>query len=72
MNGRAGEHYECSRDAAIRDGAAADQADKVALTALGDAKRANRQYRKVLLTSWKRGCSGKAPGNRGRFARGRW
>jgi hypothetical protein len=45
------EHYECSRDAAIGDGAGADQADEVALTALGDARRANRQYRKVLLTS---------------------
>lgn len=45
------EHYECTRDAAIRDGATADKADELALTALGDAKTANRQYRKVLLTS---------------------
>ncbi|MGA2114641.1 MAG: hypothetical protein ABSH56_07815 [Bryobacteraceae bacterium] len=45
------EHYECARDAAIGDGAGADQADELALTALGDARKANRQYRKVLLTS---------------------
>ncbi|MBZ5601535.1 MAG: hypothetical protein LAO79_04440 [Acidobacteriia bacterium] len=46
-----GEHYESAREAAIDGGAAADQADQIALTALGDAKSANRQYRSVLLTS---------------------
>lgn len=37
--------------AALESGATADEAEEVALTALGDAKRANRQYHKVLLTS---------------------
>jgi hypothetical protein len=45
------EHYESAREAALESGATADQAEEVASTALGDAKRANRQYRKVLLTS---------------------
>jgi len=45
------EHYESAREAAMDGGATADQADLLALTALGDAKTANRQYRKVLLTS---------------------
>ena len=45
------EHYESARDAAINGGATADEADQLALTALGDAKTANRQYRSVLLTS---------------------
>jgi hypothetical protein len=45
------EHFESTRDAAIVDGATAEQADTFALKALGDAKAANRQYRRVLLTS---------------------
>jgi hypothetical protein len=45
------EHYESSREAAMSGGATADEADRLALTALGDAKAANCQYRKVLLTS---------------------
>jgi len=45
------QHYEAARDAAITEGAAADEADRSALNALGDAKTANRQYRRVLLTS---------------------
>jgi hypothetical protein len=45
------EHFESTRDAAIGDGATPDQADSLALTALGDAKAANSQYRRVLLTS---------------------
>jgi hypothetical protein len=45
------EHYESAREAAIWGGATADEADRSALTALGDATAANRQYRKVLLTS---------------------
>lgn len=35
----------------MNGGASADQADLSAVTALGDAKTANRQYRNVLLTS---------------------
>jgi hypothetical protein len=45
------EHYESERQAAINRGATAEQADYLAVTTLGNAKTANRQYRKVLLTS---------------------
>ncbi len=45
------EHYESAREAAISSGSAAGEADRLAIAALGDAKTANRQYRKVLLTS---------------------
>jgi hypothetical protein len=45
------EHYEQARDAALIGGATADEAERVAPSALGDAKTANRQYRRVLLTS---------------------
>jgi hypothetical protein len=45
------EHFELTRDAAIGDGATPDRADSLALKALGDAKAANCQYRRVLLTS---------------------
>jgi hypothetical protein len=41
-----GEHYESS----LRSGVTPDEADRLATAALGDAKTANRQYRKVLLT----------------------
>ena len=45
------EHYESAREAAIRGGATADEADRLAVGDLGDAKAANCQYRNVLLTS---------------------
>jgi hypothetical protein len=45
------EHYESAREAAMSNGATADEAERAALTALGDAKAANCQYRTVLLTS---------------------
>jgi hypothetical protein len=45
------QHYESARDAAIESGVPADQAEPAALAALGDAGAANREYRKVLLTS---------------------
>jgi hypothetical protein len=45
------EHYESVRDAAVSRGKTAEDADLHAVTALGNAKAANRQYRKVLLTS---------------------
>src|SRR5438105_4171203 len=45
------EHYESARETAMSDGATADEADRFAVTALGDAKAANFQYRNVLLTS---------------------
>jgi hypothetical protein len=45
------DHYESAREAAIAAGAAAEAAERLALSALGDAKTANRQYHRVLLTS---------------------
>lgn len=45
------EHYDSARDAAIRDGATTDEASRSTVRGLGDARAANRQYRKVLLTS---------------------
>jgi hypothetical protein len=45
------EHYEAAREAAFAGGATTDEADELAVTALGDARTANRQYRKVLLTA---------------------
>jgi hypothetical protein len=45
------EHYELAREAAIAGGATAEFAAASALKALGAAKTANRQYRRVLLTS---------------------
>jgi hypothetical protein len=44
-------HYESAREAAISRGATADDADQQAIAALGDARTANCQYRKVLLTA---------------------
>lgn len=45
------QHYESARETAIARGASAQDADAAALAALGDAGSANRQYRKVMLTS---------------------
>jgi hypothetical protein len=45
------EHYQSAREDAVRAGASAAEADRSALTSLGDAATANRQYRRVLLTS---------------------
>ncbi|MEO8131397.1 MAG: hypothetical protein ABI822_30155, partial [Bryobacteraceae bacterium] len=45
------EHYELSRETALSEGAAAEEADRLAMAALGDARTANCQYRRVLLTS---------------------
>ncbi len=45
------EHYESAREAALSNGATTNQADRLAVTALGDARVANCQYRDVLLTS---------------------
>jgi hypothetical protein len=45
------QHYECAREAAMNGGATADEADRIGVRDLGDAKTANRSYRKVLLTS---------------------
>ncbi|MBS1802835.1 MAG: hypothetical protein JST28_05680 [Acidobacteria bacterium] len=45
------EHYEAARLDALNSGIEPQQADSVAVQALGDPCVANRQYRKVLLTS---------------------
>lgn len=45
------EHFEAARDAAINSGVDPGRADHMAVEALGDPCVANRQYRKVLLTS---------------------
>jgi hypothetical protein len=44
------EHYHAARESAIAAGAASDEAERSALAALGDAKIANREYKRVLLT----------------------
>jgi hypothetical protein len=45
------DHCESARVTAIMSGAMDHEADRLALAALGDPKVANREYRKVLLTS---------------------
>src|ERR1700723_2999647 len=45
------EHFESARETAIVAGTNAADADRAALAALGDARAANCEYRKVLLTS---------------------
>jgi hypothetical protein len=44
------QHYESAREDAIRTGATADEADRSAVSALGDSRAANRQYREALIT----------------------
>jgi hypothetical protein len=45
------EHYEAARETAIAGGASTEDAERLALDALGNARVANCQYRHVLLTS---------------------
>jgi hypothetical protein len=45
------DHYDSAREARMSGGSTADEADRLAVAALGNAKAANRQYRSVLLTS---------------------
>ncbi len=45
------EHYESAREAAMSSGSTAEEANRLVVTALGDSRAANRQYRKVMLTS---------------------
>jgi len=45
------EHYDDALESATAGGASVDEGDHVAMAALGDAGVANREYRKVLLTS---------------------
>lgn len=44
------DHYHCARQAALDGGATQAEADHQALSALGDAEKANDQYHTVLLT----------------------
>ncbi|MBS1850426.1 MAG: hypothetical protein JST79_05910 [Acidobacteria bacterium] len=44
------EHYESARETARADGVSEQDAERKAIAALGDAKAANCEYRKVLLT----------------------
>jgi hypothetical protein len=46
-----GEHFESAREAAVASGATSEDAERQALNALGDARTANCQYRRVLLTT---------------------
>jgi hypothetical protein len=46
-----GEHYESAREVVIAGGCSTEEAERIAIHALGDAKTANCQYRQVLLTS---------------------
>ena len=45
------EHYDAAREAALNSGMDPQQAELLAVEALGDPRVANREYRKVLLTS---------------------
>jgi hypothetical protein len=44
------EHYESAREIAVNSGLTAEEADRSAVSALGEARTANCQYRHVLLT----------------------
>lgn len=45
------EHFEAARETAMSGGASAEEAERRAVQALGDATTANRQYRKVMLAT---------------------
>jgi len=45
------EHYELAREEALASGVSETEADIIAVKSLGDARTANRQYRRVLLTA---------------------
>lgn len=45
------EHWRSSEEDALKRGASADEAGRLALKSLGDPKKANCEYRKVMLTS---------------------
>lgn len=46
------EHYELTREEQLARGVQPAEADRIALSRLGDARAANRAYRKVLLTNF--------------------
>lgn len=45
------DHYESAREEALSSGATPEQADRIAVASLGDARAAGYQYRQVLLTN---------------------
>jgi hypothetical protein len=45
-------HYESARDESLRQGASEQHANAVALSTLGNARAANRQYKRIHLTEW--------------------
>jgi hypothetical protein len=45
------EHYDAAKENAMEHGSSIEEAEQLALETLGDAKTANRQYRKVMLTA---------------------
>ena len=45
------DHFESEREAAMVRGAGPEESERIAVQALGDPREANRQYRKVLLSS---------------------
>lgn len=45
------EHWKSSEEDALRGGASAEEAGRLALKSLGDPKKASCEYRKVMLTS---------------------
>jgi len=45
------EHYDLAREEFLASGASMDHAEYAAIAALGEAKSANREYRRVLLTA---------------------
>ena len=51
VRGEIQEHYQAAREAAVRSGATDEEAERQAVRDLGDAKTANCQYRRVLLTT---------------------
>jgi uncharacterized membrane protein HdeD (DUF308 family) len=53
------EHYQSAREAALSGGASQDEANRMALIALGDAKTANKHYLRVLLTASESGTLSK-------------
>jgi len=51
VRGEIREHYESERESWMSRGATSEEAGRLAVKALGDARDANCEYRKVLLTS---------------------
>jgi len=45
------DHFESAREVSIQNGASPEAADRAALASLGDPKKANREYRRALVTA---------------------